>query len=254
MYNNNIRCIPKLWRLRGERKWEYRSKGCVESILMHCKEDLVLVCLQEVLHKQLGDILSGLGKDWTYVGRGRDRKPKNGEYAPILFRESVWEVVSWQTKWLSPTPDKPSKGWGANLPRIVTIALLRYRTTQDTINVLCTHFDHQSKYSRDQSGELLRAIIKDLNGPVILAGDFNGTESEEWYHILSKTLNDAAKLSAIPSDAIGTYVGFSNNSNKVIDYIWTNMNVDTFTLASNKVRGEPFSDHRPLICDLTFLS
>lgn len=249
IYDNNIRCIP-VWRSKGEMPWKHRSKGCIKSILRYCNEGSAIVCLQEVVHKQLNDILSGLGEDWAHVGRGRGKKPKNGEYSPIIYRKSIWEVVSWTTKWLSPTPDIPSKGWGANLPRIVTIAEFRHRETQVTINVLCTHFDHQKENTRAHSGEFLEQLVCSITGPVFVAGDFNGTEDEIWYNKLSSRLQDAAKVAPSRTGPSATYVGFSGHDAKVIDYIWTNMNVESLSIGLNEIDNVVFSDHRPLVCDV----
>lgn len=61
----------------------------------YCAESFI--CLQEVLHGQLGDILGGLNassKKWAYIGVGRDDGHEAGEYSPIIYQPSAWELLT----------------------------------------------------------------------------------------------------------------------------------------------------------------
>ena len=72
---------------KGEEKWDVRSSRLINELYFnttHCAESFI--CLQEVLHQQLVDILGGLNsrtKAWTFVGVGRDDGVESGEYSPI---------------------------------------------------------------------------------------------------------------------------------------------------------------------------
>lgn len=72
---------------KGEEKWDLRKSRLINElsfITAHCAESFI--CLQEVLHQQLVDILSGLNSKktaWDFVGVGRDDGLKAGEYSPI---------------------------------------------------------------------------------------------------------------------------------------------------------------------------
>lgn len=72
---------------KGEEKWGVRRSRLINELSFntaHCEESFI--CLQEVLHQQLVDILSGLNskkKAWDFVGVGRDDGKKAGEYSPI---------------------------------------------------------------------------------------------------------------------------------------------------------------------------
>lgn len=70
--------------------------------------------MQEVLKEQLDDVLTGLNADraqsepeWASLGVGRDDGIAEGEFSPILYRPSVWQLQQNSTVWLSPTPDVP---------------------------------------------------------------------------------------------------------------------------------------------------
>ena len=69
---------------------------------------------KEVYHNQLLDLAVLLGPTYGHVGVGRDDGKEAGEYSPIFYDQTRFEVVKWKTLWLSPTPDVPgSKGWDA---------------------------------------------------------------------------------------------------------------------------------------------
>lgn len=70
--------------------------------------------MQEVYHNQLNDIAHLLGPTYGHVGVGRDDGKRAGEYSPIFYDRTKFELVKWKTIWLSPRPDVPgSKGWDA---------------------------------------------------------------------------------------------------------------------------------------------
>ena len=100
--------------------------------------------LQEVLDGQLTDLIDGLGNtNWDHVGVGRDDGDKKGEYAPILFRKDVWDVVEGKTRWLSETPDTVgSKSWNTGSTRIMTYAVLTHKASAKKIIHANCHLDN----------------------------------------------------------------------------------------------------------------
>jgi hypothetical protein len=166
----------------------------------HCPTSLI--CLQEVLHSQLLDILVGLNVpeghaplpdgQWSYVGVGRDDGKTAGEYSPIIYRSDVWRLDSWFTMWLSPTPWKAgSKGWDAASVRIMTAAKLSHRLAGTTILATNTHLDDQGKVSRRESANLIARTVreilaKDNVDSAFLAGDLNSEITGEAYLVLNE--------------------------------------------------------------------
>lgn len=75
-----------------------------------------IVGFQEVLHNQLLD-LQALLPGYDCVGVGRDDGKQKGEYSPVFWDGSQFELVRWKTVWLSPHPDQAgSIGWDAVCP------------------------------------------------------------------------------------------------------------------------------------------
>lgn len=84
---------------KGEEKWSVRKSRLINELSFntaHCAESFI--CLQEVLHQQLVDILAGLNgkeKAWAFVGVGRDDGLEAGEYSPIcmFFSASIFPLL-----------------------------------------------------------------------------------------------------------------------------------------------------------------
>lgn len=218
---------------KHERFWSERKKLVTSSIDFNMDTGAAnIVCLQEVLHHQLEDILyrlnnEGTRDEWTYFGVGRTDGYTRGEYAPILYRNSDWTLMDNKTFWLLETPRIPSKGWDAALERIVTMVTLRSKLNPlITLNFFNTHFDHRGKAARRHLAQLIANKMENYNNyPSFLCGDFNTQPTDEPYQILK---SHGMKDSRFLIDRLhhyghsGTFTGFNkhNEANSIIDYIW----------------------------------
>src|SRR3546814_18126337 len=72
------------------------------------------------------------------------------------YRPDRFSLLGSGTFWLSPTPDTPSKGWDAALPRIATWARLKDRSAAQNFLVVNTHFDHIGEVARVESAKMIR--------------------------------------------------------------------------------------------------
>ena len=101
---------------KGEEAWAVRAPRMISELefhTMYVQESFI--CMQEVLHNQLVDIvagLNGMGKfasaiggaspaplsrstaanTWSYIGVGREDGKEEGEYSPILYKPAVWRL------------------------------------------------------------------------------------------------------------------------------------------------------------------
>lgn len=255
IYNHNIR-FDNRKPVSGEPYWEKRQPKVTKSIQFHTQPGAAVVCLQEVLHHQLRDILTLLNQhdSWSYYGVGRTDGATSGEYAPVLYKTSQWQLVLSQTLWLSPTPREPSRGWDAALPRIVTEVVLRLKTTGKKVKVMNTHFDHAGVVARRKLAEMIAERMKLGLEPAFLCGDFNTEPTDEPYQVLKHT---GFKDSRVQGEGYGyktTFSGFDrkNEDNTIIDYIWAG---NSTTYRDYGVERNHFgfymSDHRPVIADYT---
>ncbi|KAL4931931.1 endonuclease/exonuclease/phosphatase family protein [Aspergillus undulatus] len=278
---------------KGERPWGKRAPRLLNELRYNTRNQDAFICLQEVLDNQLIDILSGLNSNdsdaretatrdsnqtWAYIGVGRDDGYKAGEYSPILYRLSVWELRHWETVWLSETPEIPSKSWDAASIRIATIGVFTHHVSRKTVLALNTHLDDQGSRSRYEAAHIiLRKIEEYRNGRfgsiisgVFLAGDLNSEETQEAHTVLTapeSPLIDSATL-VNPADVYGnqtTWTGFGHEGQDPsrIDYILLGPAGDTegrardlpwaiegYAVLANRFDDGVFnSDHRAVVVD-----
>lgn len=191
-------------RFPHERPWAERRSGMISELRYHTRHcHASIICLQEVLHKQLVNILAGLNSksstkgpekedEWAYVGVARDDGKQAGEYSPIIYRVGAWDLQHEFTMWLSPTPNIPgSKGWDAGCVRILTVAVLISKATGQVVVAMNTHLDDQGKVSRRESAKLIVQELVTLGrrfkyDGAFLAGDLNSKVDGEAYKILNR--------------------------------------------------------------------
>jgi len=161
--NNKITCITYNIRYDnsndGQNVWLNRKEKVVEVLKSHIPD---IICLQEVLNSQMLYLQNELS-NYASLGVGRDDGKEKGEYSPVLFLKSEFELVKWKTIWLSHEPEiAGSKGWDAALPRIATFVLLSHKKTKKRLLVVSTHYDHIGKQARRESSLLIQSTIKQL--------------------------------------------------------------------------------------------
>jgi len=139
-----------------------------------------LLGTQEVLPTQGGELKERFAKSHEFIGVPRNDGKTSGEMAAVLFRRDRFEKVKDGTFWLSLTPEVVgSKGWDADLPRVVTWVELRDRRNNDRpLLFMNTHFDHLGKQARLESAKLMRKRMLELAGAdgdkaILVTGDFN---------------------------------------------------------------------------------
>lgn len=225
--------------------------------------DAAVVGLQEALDNQLTDVKNNLGSSWAHVGVARDDGAKSGEYSPILYDTDVLSAVYSVTKWLSPTPDEVSYGWGAGSRRIVTIGVFEHKATGKRFIHANTHLDNVSDEARIEGVKVVVAQIEAVQaayGPlgVTLTGDFNSDPNGNAYLTLvgldyvTDSWNTATHLGTNQL----TYTGFTDAGISKIDFVWYGPNSDALYTAnqteivSDKVDGIYISDHRLIYADL----
>jgi endonuclease/exonuclease/phosphatase family metal-dependent hydrolase len=216
--------------------------------------------IQEGLHRQV-EYLSEQLPAFQRVGGGRDDGKEAGEYSALYFLKARFGLLQSGTFWLSETPDVPSKGWDANLPRVCTYAHLYDTLASKKIWVFNTHFDHIGKEARRRSAELILLKIKELNKenePVILMGDFNSEPGEKPVVLLSRALLDTRAISREPSfGPEGTFNAFQFHEpvKRLIDYIFINgsgMRVRQHAVLSDSKNCHYPSDHLPVLARMEY--
>lgn len=232
--------------------WVERKVPIAQFVL---DNQIEFIGFQEVLHNQLLD-LQALLPNYKYVGAGRDDGKTQGEYSPIFYDSSKFTALRSGTFWLSPTPEKPSKGWDAALNRICTYVLLQEINGGELTWVFNTHFDHIGVEARYHSAELIldqiAANLQEKDAPVLLIGDFNMETTDAGINLIKSSYKDLSCSIRHPElCSAPTFNGFTKDQNddKRIDYIFGSKNMLPL---KSLVIDTPFelsypSDHFPVL-------
>ncbi|MBL6647877.1 MAG: endonuclease/exonuclease/phosphatase family protein [Flavobacteriaceae bacterium] len=239
----------------GKDSWEKRKSYFIDYIN---KENPDFIGLQEVTYNQLTFINDNL-KDYKYLGVGRDDGKNKGEFTPIYYKKSLFDLIKSDTFWLSSYPDSVSIGWDASMERICTYGLFKFKDSNRKIWIFNTHFDHIGKISRYNSSKLIIEKISKLTSNedyVLLTGDFNDLPDSKPIRTIIEHMNDTNALLNPEEDSYKTFNGFKLNpeSNNRIDYIFQN-NFKLISSGHHLIKTDEnrwVSDHNPVYANLKF--
>ena len=237
----------------GKDIWENRRETITDFIE---KEAPDFLGLQEVNYPQIQYLNSNL-INYNFIGVGRDDGKTRGEFSPIYFNESKYNLILSNTFWLSETPDNISVGWDAAMERICTYGLFEQKNDGTKLWVFNTHFDHIGNVAREKSVDLILSKIKDLTkdkDQIIITGDFNLSDDSVPIKKLQNFYNDVNIQMDNNSKFYGTFNNFKidNNYNNRIDYIfYKNFElIKSSHLHIKTDQGRWASDHHPVIAIL----
>jgi endonuclease/exonuclease/phosphatase family metal-dependent hydrolase len=203
-----------------------------------------VICLQEALPEQIA-FFSTLLVDHQLYAVGRDDGKAKGEHCPIFFNAAKYTLRSSGTFWLSPTPDRPSLGWGENVPRLCSWVELEKKTTLERFRVYNLHLQLHP-LAQPEGAFALRQQLKGLDVPAIVVGDFNAPHGWPALRIL-----EAAGYTNAESSCALTY-HMKGKGIRCLDHILTDANWHVARGGILKEKGgEVFpSDHFGLWAEL----
>ncbi len=244
----------------GLNAWKNRKNIVAQTISFH---DVDICGLQEVLDHQLQDLAEML-PEYSWIGVGRDDGVKKGEYAPVFYRSDRLQLLESGFFWLSETPEiAGSFGWDAACTRIVTWGKFSDISTGSEFYFFNTHFDHVGQVAREKSAELLLEKIKSKTSfePVFITGDFNCTNKDKAYSILTSGQDEDSRLqdTQILSKnghygGTQTFNGFNPDlrPDYIIDYIFVQHTGPVFKqgIIADRWDGRFVSDHYPVYAEV----
>lgn len=212
----------------GDNWWENRKRDVVELLDRYHPD---FIGIQEGLDHQVWYLNESL-KDYQFVGVGRDGKGVVSEYTAIYYDTTKYTLLDTKTFWLSPTPDKVSKGWDAALNRISTYASFKEKSSGSVLHLFNAHFDHIGEEAREKSSQVILEQIANWglqDQPVVVMGDFNSAKNSKSIAYLNSVLADTrTAVAQKPAGPEGTFTGFAKDAELLrrIDYIFIrNMDV-----------------------------
>ena len=222
----NIRQYNKQDSINGN-GWQVRCPILAQLIRFH---EFDVFGTQEGFKHQLEDLKAAL-PGYDYTGVGREDGADAGEHSAIFYRTDLFTLVDHGDFWLSETPEKPSIGWDAVLPRICSWARLRHNPTGKEFLFFNLHMDHIGKQARVESALLVQQKMNEFGSelPTFLTGDFNVDQTHQSYSALTTIgkLKDSYCTAKLVYALNGTFNDYSTNdySTSRIDHIFVSPNV-----------------------------
>lgn len=235
----------------GDDAWQHRKEAVAALIRSHAPD---VLGLQEC-YLGMAEELAAMLPEYEWYARGSSDGEKDGAANPVFFRASRLELVEKRTLWLSDTPDKPSRSWGAEYPRVATLVSLREKTSGFSWQIANLHLDLEGQNSQKNSAVLLLKQFTSLKG-VIVMGDFNSAiEGNACLVLMQGGLVNTRTASTTGHKGMNnSFNGFNKNWIREweIDHILVSGDVTVIThnIPAESVNGRMPSDHFPVIADV----
>jgi endonuclease/exonuclease/phosphatase family metal-dependent hydrolase len=237
--------------------WSKRKEYVASMIRFHHMD---IIGLQEPTIEQLKD-LKELAPEYAQHS-SRLEKIKKYQTDAILYLEERFELLDASYFFLSPTPEKCTKGWKSKFVRGVTWAKFKDKYTDQIFYFFNTHFDYHSSLARNNSAKLLKQKVKEIckNDPFIITGDFNifpKLGGKTTYKLLTEDnfFLDAQHKSLYPHHGpTGSWSGFKEAGQPGIkpDYIFVDkkISVKSHGILADTFDGKFPSDHMPVVSEI----
>lgn len=236
--------------------WE-RRRDKIVTFIDESEPDIFAI--QEADEPWVGYLSEKLSR-YTYIGKGRDNGEDKGESTGIYYLTEKFELLDSGVFWLSDTPNIPSKSWGAAHNRTTTYMKLKSQATKQQFTLYNTHLDHASQEARDKGTDVILAHVKQVDGAVIITGDFNFLAHSDIYQKIETNGFWDTRWLAKQVSAFSTLNWFINDFDTgfVIDFIFVRpvlveveqYRVDTSYFYEQGGARVPVSDHYPVIVDV----
>ena len=246
----NLRCKDD-----PEGSIDNRSQIAVEIINQYAPDSFGV---QEATPKWLRIFDKEVGDRYARVGQARDFFGPFSEYNCVYYLKDKYNLVDSGTFWLSETPyEKYSVSYNSLCRRIASWAILEDKATGEKYTHINTHLDHGEESTRGaQSKVLLSEMSKmQMQGTVVITGDFNTYNDGDVYASMTSGADDAAATAEMAIDAGITYHNYGKKADEgqgPIDFIFLTKGtkVETSQVIRTTVQDMYPSDHYPLIADI----
>ena len=213
-----------------------RVKRVVETIVRYLPDT---VGLQECSADWKNSLLSELGDYYEFVGTGRDVNG-TGLSTGILYAKDKLTLLDSGTRWMSYTPDVPSRLGGADANYTYTWAKFKNSKSQ-TFMVLNTQLGAAAAVRAEQASMLLDFMYENRDVAIVLSADLGCAEGSEPFNTLvCEFMRHSAAICA--DDRMGAFT-HSNLTDTLLVYD-KYIDVSYMEVAYNRIDGAYASDSR----------
>jgi endonuclease/exonuclease/phosphatase family metal-dependent hydrolase len=175
-----------------------------------------------------------------------DEEIPNPYEIALFYRRDRFEVVDGGHWWMSPTPERPSTGFGNRWPR--TVLWSRFRCESGDILVFATHIDHRCVGAMISLCRERFDALATSGTPLILAGDLNFNPTHPAYRsLLSDGWRDSGE--SAPPESPTFLLDLPGVPSGRIDHIFSTgqvLNAAEWARLLPAPGEPPVSDHHPV--------
>ena len=235
----------------GENRFSCRTGRIAAAIRAESPD---LIGFQEADDESRTFLKQALAPEYLLLGGGRNADLR-GEGCPIAVRRTLFEVIGFETQFLSDTPHVPGSRYAGSdqsaCPRLFVRAELLLSDGK-RLFFYNTHLDHAGKGARFLGMKQILSSVVACDAPFVLTGDMNATpgspETDLPLSLPGRTVSDA-------SASLGhTFHDFGRRTTPCkIDYVYTDLAYrDTYAVPDLPEKGVYISDHYPIFARLIF--
>ena len=241
----NLRCV---WKGDGINAFIFRAGMIYDKIMREMPD---VLAFQEMSTDHL-ELLKRMLPEYNFCGQFRS-KNYSGEGVFTAVRKNVWDVIAYETFWISPTPYVAGSRFEdqSECPRICVVSQVRNRETGKMLRIYNIHLDHISDAARINGIRCVFEKMEEFNRklplPSLVLGDYNAYPDSETMRFCNdyKTPVMYDVTEQIPV----TFHDFGRRGVK-IDYIYVTEELKGACVASgiweDERDGIYLSDHYPI--------
>ena len=239
----NIRC-----RVKGDgiNIFENRAPKVLSAIFEELPD---IIGFQEVTDYQRDFLRENLSDKYTVLGCGREATYR-GEAVCIAFRKDIFELLSFDTFWLSDTPTVAGSRYEtldqSIYPRLAVHSKLVSKELDAPLHFFNTHLDHSGEKARLYGIQEIINRIAAEKGNFVLTGDFNATPCSD---VIAEIKNQKLfECNEATENVSSTFHGYGRiDYDCKIDYIFTNGSSEpAYIVERPSDDGIFISDHHPV--------
>ena len=229
----------------GINRFPNRTDRILETIRTE-KPDLI--GFQEAKDAARAFLQEKLGEMYVILGCGRTENYR-GESCPLAYRKDLFELISYETQFLSTTPSIPGSQYmgsdQSHCPRLYVHAELSHNDSPARpIHFFNTHLDHRGQTAMVLGMTQILQRISECRGDFVLTGDMNARPDSACIAVALAHPNMKDATAALPY----TFHDYGRRDPKIkIDYIFTNATpIESHLVEDIPVNGIYISDHYPV--------
>jgi len=228
------------------------SKGRCDRVIELIRNESPDVIGFQEMTPSMFDFIRDTLREYTVYGCGRE-KDYRGESMAIAVKNDGFSVISYDTFWLSYTPDVAGSTFGADqsrCPRSATSLLIHRDGCGENFRVINTHLDHVGERARVLGIAAVMQYVTRFPEKFILTGDFNAEPDSSVIAAVNGVIHCGRQVRELTENVGGTFHAYGKREVlSKIDYIFSDAECkaeSSKVVAYPPVDGVYVSDHHPV--------